>query len=129
MGGMLLGRDRELADVRNLLGSHRLVTVVGVGGVGKTTMRRSYARLACAYRAGRVGLLDGRTDQLRAVHLAVRARQQPSEIVQSLGVGQPGGAAAEGQHPELALSAERRAAVRIGTRCAYRPAEPVRWGL
>ena len=31
-----VGRDREVADLAELLGTHRLVTIVGSGGIGKT---------------------------------------------------------------------------------------------
>ena len=34
----LIGRDRELAFVRDLVRLHRLATVVGPGGVGNTTL-------------------------------------------------------------------------------------------
>ncbi|GIH02749.1 hypothetical protein Rhe02_08160 [Rhizocola hellebori] len=34
----IVGRDRQLAEVVRLLADHRLVTVVGPGGVGKTTL-------------------------------------------------------------------------------------------
>ena len=34
----ILGRDVELVELARLVGSHRLVTLVGVGGVGKTRM-------------------------------------------------------------------------------------------
>jgi non-specific serine/threonine protein kinase len=33
-----VGRGRELAEVRRLLGAHRLVTLTGAGGVGKTRL-------------------------------------------------------------------------------------------
>src|SRR5664279_4716932 len=33
-----IGRERELADLRQLLARNRLVTLVGVGGVGKTQL-------------------------------------------------------------------------------------------
>lgn len=34
----IVGRERELADVRRLVAEHRLVTLTGVGGVGKTRL-------------------------------------------------------------------------------------------
>ncbi|MDN5932405.1 MAG: hypothetical protein L0I24_15295, partial [Pseudonocardia sp.] len=40
---MLLGRDGEVAAVGELLAQHRLVTVTGVGGVGKTALARAVA--------------------------------------------------------------------------------------
>ena len=39
----LLGRRRELADLRRTLGSARLVTLTGQGGIGKTTLARAAA--------------------------------------------------------------------------------------
>jgi predicted ATPase len=34
----LVGRDEDLTDVEGLLAKHRLVTLVGAGGVGKTRL-------------------------------------------------------------------------------------------
>jgi predicted ATPase/DNA-binding CsgD family transcriptional regulator len=42
-GGPLLGRRQELADLRRTLGSARLVTLTGQGGIGKTTLARAAA--------------------------------------------------------------------------------------
>ncbi|HLN76064.1 MAG TPA: LuxR C-terminal-related transcriptional regulator [Nocardioidaceae bacterium] len=42
-GEPLLGRRRELADLRRALGSARLVTLTGQGGIGKTTLARGAA--------------------------------------------------------------------------------------
>ncbi len=42
-GESLLGRRRELADLRRTLGSARLVTLTGQGGIGKTTLARAAA--------------------------------------------------------------------------------------
>jgi predicted ATPase/DNA-binding winged helix-turn-helix (wHTH) protein len=44
----LIGRDDELAEVANLIGAHRLVTLTGPGGIGKT--RLAFA-LACELRS------------------------------------------------------------------------------
>ncbi|HKD89161.1 MAG TPA: helix-turn-helix domain-containing protein [Streptosporangiaceae bacterium] len=55
-----VGRDRELTDVRALMRSARLVTLIGAGGCGKT-------RLALQLAAG---LLDGPGDGVWLVELA-----------------------------------------------------------
>lgn len=44
----LIGRERELGDLRQLLGAHRAVTVLGTGGVGKTQCALEFARRASA---------------------------------------------------------------------------------
>jgi predicted ATPase/DNA-binding winged helix-turn-helix (wHTH) protein len=35
---MLVGRERELAELRDLVATHRLVTLTGAGGIGKTRL-------------------------------------------------------------------------------------------
>ena len=49
----LIGRDDDIEDVRRLLGEHRLVTITGSGGVGKTRVAIEVGRsLTRAYRDG-----------------------------------------------------------------------------
>jgi predicted ATPase/DNA-binding winged helix-turn-helix (wHTH) protein len=40
----LIGRDAELKDIRDLSGSHRLLTLTGAGGIGKTRLASEVAR-------------------------------------------------------------------------------------
>ncbi|HET6234656.1 MAG TPA: hypothetical protein VFE41_06775, partial [Acetobacteraceae bacterium] len=40
----LIGRDDELTEVVNLMGAHRLVTLTGAGGIGKTRLAVALAR-------------------------------------------------------------------------------------
>ncbi|MDR9449890.1 MAG: adenylate/guanylate cyclase domain-containing protein [Acidimicrobiia bacterium] len=48
-----VGRDRQLAEVKRLLDDHRLVTLTGVGGVGKTRLAlQAGADLLDRYRHG-----------------------------------------------------------------------------
>jgi predicted ATPase len=66
-----VGRRGELAEVRRLLAGSRLVTLTGVGGVGKTRLAlRAAAGLRRAFRAG-VWLVQ--LDQLRDQTLVAQA--------------------------------------------------------
>ena len=47
-----MGREKEVAEVRALLATARLVTVTGPGGTGKTRLVQEVARRAAADRAG-----------------------------------------------------------------------------
>lgn len=40
----LIGRDEELGEILNLAAAHRLVTLTGAGGIGKTTLALALAR-------------------------------------------------------------------------------------
>jgi predicted ATPase len=83
-----VGRDREVAEVRHLIESARLVTLTGAGGSGKT-------RLALQVAAE---LLDGSGDGAWLVELAPVADEDtvPAEISDALGItGHPGRPALE----------------------------------
>ena len=77
-----VGRDREVAEVRSLLGSARLVTLTGAGGCGKT-------RLALQAAAE---LLDGTGDGVWFVELAplAEAEQIPGAVAAVLGLADQG---------------------------------------
>ena len=49
--GALIGRDRELAELETRTRTHRLVTIIGPGGVGKTALAMEVAeRVREAFR-------------------------------------------------------------------------------
>jgi class 3 adenylate cyclase len=78
-----VGRDRELATVRDLIASSRLVTLTGAGGSGKTRLGLQAA----------AELLDGTGDGVWLVELAAvaDADEVASAISAALGIaGQPG---------------------------------------
>src|SRR5262245_42692350 len=54
-----VGRERELAAVHGLLAGHRLVTLTGPGGTGKTRLAQQAAAEALVPAAGRPGFADG----------------------------------------------------------------------
>lgn len=53
----IVGRERELTELSLLLADHRLVTVVGIGGVGKTTLALHLAESLPASRVRAVTVL------------------------------------------------------------------------
>jgi predicted ATPase/class 3 adenylate cyclase len=78
-----IGRDRELAEVRALVRSCRLVTLTGAGGSGKTRLSLQVA----------AELLDGSGDGVWLVELAAVTDEEavPRAICQALGIAtQPG---------------------------------------
>jgi len=78
-----VGRDREVPQVRELVGSSRLVTLTGAGGCGKT-------RLALQAAAE---LLDETRDGVWFVDLAplTEGEQIPAAVATAIGLADPGG--------------------------------------
>ena len=90
-----IGRERELAEVRALAETSRLVTLTGAGGCGKTRLSLELA----------AGLLDGIGDGVWLVELAAISDEQAVApgIGQALGIaGQPGRPALEALMDALA---------------------------
>ncbi|MEV0372841.1 LuxR C-terminal-related transcriptional regulator [Streptomyces sp. NPDC050636] len=80
-----VGRERELARLRTLLRSARLLTLVGPGGVGKTRLALELARGVRGSRAGRTQMVE-----LEALH---DGELLPQTVAGALGVGERGGRA------------------------------------
>ncbi len=76
-----VGREKEIAEITGLLNGHRLVTVVGSGGVGKT---RAALQVAA-------NLLDGSGDGVWFVELAPLASGEyiPSTVAQAMRLAPP----------------------------------------
>ncbi|HEY2916340.1 MAG TPA: adenylate/guanylate cyclase domain-containing protein [Candidatus Limnocylindrales bacterium] len=73
-----VGRDRELGEVDALVGGHRLVTLIGTGGTGKTRLMLEVAdRIAGRFRDGA---------WLAELAPLSEAAQIPSEIGRAIGV-------------------------------------------
>jgi predicted ATPase len=81
-----VGRDRELADLRALLRSTRLLTLAGVGGVGKTRLALELARAIEPSQPGGAALVklaaldDGRLVP-HAVASALDVRALPGQML------------------------------------------------
>lgn len=81
-----VGREQEQAEIRQLLGKTRLLTITGVGGVGKTRLAIEVARTVSAEFADGIWLVDlAPIDDPRLVPQAVAAvlgvREQPDRAL------------------------------------------------
>ena len=69
-----IGRDAELAEVQAALREHRVMTLTGVGGVGKTRLAQEVGRISCKRQSDRGGHRCGVGS--RGLRSAVRARKR-----------------------------------------------------
>ena len=88
----VVGRDAELARLRELLRSHRLVTVTGIGGIGKTAFAAHAAHhLRADFSNGVWSVELGDTTDpallTQAVAAALGVRQQPGHTLAESVVG------------------------------------------
>ncbi len=76
-----VGREREVAEIAELLGTHRFVTLVGSGGIGKT---RTSLQVAA-------NLLDGSGNGVWFIELAPLGSGDyiPAAIAQAIGISLP----------------------------------------
>ncbi|HYE17970.1 MAG TPA: protein kinase, partial [Tepidisphaeraceae bacterium] len=85
-----VGRTRELAEARDLIGRHRLVTLLGPGGTGKTRLSLKLGRDVMALFAGGVWQVE------LAALTGETADAVPQAIAAALGVRPPAGKSALG---------------------------------
>jgi predicted ATPase/DNA-binding SARP family transcriptional activator len=83
LASSFVGRERELAELRDLVAQSRVVTLTGAGGVGKTRLALRVAD----------DLLDGSGEEVWFVDLAplADARLVPSKVASTLGVSEEPG--------------------------------------
>ncbi|MFQ6171301.1 AfsR/SARP family transcriptional regulator [Oryzobacter sp. R7] len=107
----LLGRDEQLAELEGLLTSERLVTLVGPGGAGKTSLA-----LAGAIRAR-----DAFPDGAVGVRLApvADATHVPATVAEALGVPLDGAAAERDVRVRLARFLEHRRVLLLVDNCEH----------
>ena len=93
----LIGRDKELREIEDLAASHRLVTLTGAGGIGKTRLAMAVARR----------LMPRFGDGVWAVDFSSVSDPSlvPATIAVAVGLD-PGGTAAR-QHVARALAVQR----------------------
>jgi len=86
----LIGRAAALAEVTELVAVHRLVTLIGAGGIGKTRLGLEVARAAAAAlrrrRVGRPELAPVPGTVAMALRLALAAgAESPERVASALG--------------------------------------------
>ncbi|AFR48237.1 ATP-binding protein [Gordonia sp. KTR9] len=95
-GGPMVGRERERAEVSRLLAAHRLVTLTGTGGVGKTTLALDVAADPVVFPDHAVYVVNlaavAREDRVAAavtstLGLDLDAAASPSTVARHLGTG------------------------------------------
>jgi predicted ATPase len=105
---LLYGRDKELAALSMLIDAHRLVTVVGAGGIGKSRLAQAAAHAAT----------DRWIDGVWMVELAGLADPTllPNVVAQTLHVALPGQGPA---HDELVAGLSQRTLLLVLDNCEH----------
>lgn len=81
--GTIIGRDATIAELRETLERHRLTTIVGAGGMGKTTVAVAAAQLFADAGLGAVAFVD--------LARVASAEFVTSSLAAALGVSSAGG--------------------------------------
>ncbi|MET0237845.1 MAG: BTAD domain-containing putative transcriptional regulator [Kibdelosporangium sp.] len=100
-----VGRDADLAQVAKLVGDHRLVTLIGPGGSGKTRLATEAARAQ----------LDQQPDGVWLVELAPVTAELPRAVLSALGIGESGGDPAD----QLVAALRARTALLVLDNCEH----------
>ena len=107
-----VGRDEQVREVAGLLGRHRLVTVTGPGGVGKTRLASRVARAVAGGFADGAWLAElapvSDPAQVAAVVAAALAVREQPGVPAAGAAGADAGPAAAGAGAETAASPRGR---------------------
>ena len=129
-----IGRGRELAEVKRLLAQSRLLTLVGIGGIGKTRLHaaggggldRCVSRRRVAGRAGldRRPVAGAELGGAGAERAGARGHAAHADALQSSQVAAPAAGARQLRAPDRRLRRSRRIAARDGAGLAHPREQP-----
>ena len=82
----LIGREEELSEILNLVTKHWLVTVIGAGGIGKTTLALALARELRPHFADGVWLAHPKNWTMESRRQLVRSLRECASAAEDAGV-------------------------------------------